>query len=411
MYSVIILSDLEINRKTGAAFNRMVEYARGLSKIDYTTVYISSLIIKNEFDKMQEISERVFLTGNKSIRRTNFFLNRYFCFFRKKLQLQVIVERFKGDSKNTVFIIYNFFSTFWEEIYFFYCLKRQGFKVFTERNERSLGITFNTLTPPGIIQKVAFTLMKLFEFVNSTVKDESVRFYDGTIVISSSIEKWLNKRNKNNIRIPILANHETLNSNNELLPNDDILKLGYTGSISFNRDGVDTLISAVNILVKDFNLNVKLTITGYGAKTTVEAIKSKIQGLNLQNIIDLAGYVNNTKYLEIVREQDVFVILRRNNLQGRFSFSSKIAEYMALGKLVLTTPVSDNSFFIKDNINGFIVDDLNSKKIAEKIFEIINLPDNKLNEIRSAARVTALTHFNIEKYSKRLFNFLFPASN
>ncbi len=411
MYNTVILSDQDISRKTGAAFSRMYEYARGLSTNDGIATYISSLLIKNDLYALQPNDERIYITGNESIRRSNFFMNRYFCFFRKKRQLQTLLKHFQGDSINTVFIIYNFFSTFWEELFFHYLLKRKGFRVYTERNERSLGITLSTLNPKGLIKKIIFIFLKMFEIVNSIIKDESVRLYDGVIVISSVLENWIQRRNKNTIRIPVLANHLALLKQVDFSISRSIFKIGYTGSISFNRDGVDILIESINKLVKNYDVKMMLTITGYGAKPTIQAIKEKITEFNLESTITLHGYVSNEQYTAVVDEQDMFIVIRRNNLQGRYSFSTKIAEYMALGKLVLTTPVSDNKIFIKDNYNGFIAEDLNSSSIANKIFEIMNLPENRLWEIKKAARKTALEQFNIGTYSNQLLTFLFPINN
>ena len=393
MYNVIILSDLHILNKTGAAFSRMYEYSKGLSKIADVSVFLTSLLTRNNFNSPKEIYTRVHITGEISTKRKNFFLNRYFCFFRKKKELDLLIRHFNSTKKGTAIITYNFFSTFWEEIIFLYLLKRSGYRVITERNERSLGITLSTITPTGLIKKFIFIFLKIFEILNSLIKDETVRFYDGVIAISTVLEKWTYRRNRNCLRIPILANHEVISEEPNLSASNINFKIGYSGSISFNRDGVDTLIDAVNTLVKDYNIDLLLTITGYGAKPTIRAIEAKINSMNLSSKVNLAGYVDYRQYLDVLKEQDLFVVIRRNNLQGKFSFSTKIAEYMALGKIVLTTPVSDNKIFIKDNYNGFIVKEFYSAEIAKKIFSIINLPKETLNKIKVEARNTAVEHF------------------
>ena len=110
-------------------------------------------------------------------------------------------------------------------------------------------------------------------------------------------------------------------------------------------------------------------------------------------------------------QQNILILARPQNLQTRFGFSTKLAEYMASGVAVLTTDVSDNLLFIKDGENGFIADSYKAEKVADKLFDIVNNKKYLDKKIIECANVTATKYFNSKKYKDKLARFLFSENN
>ena len=135
------------------------------------------------------------------------------------------------------------------------------------------------------------------------------------------------------------------------------------------------LLKAILILKIEYNLKniVVLTITGNGRKSTLDYINYFIERHNLQKNVNLLGYLDKASLKKVQLEQDLLVVFRSNSLHGRFSFSTKLADYLHLGKLSLMNIISDNHLYIKDGFNGFLINNTNPELIALKINQILKL--------------------------------------
>ena len=60
--------------------------------------------------------------------------------------------------------------------------------------------------------------------------------------------------------------------------------------------------------------------------------------------------------------------------QNRYNFATKIGEYCALGKPIITTGVGEVSNYFNDGINCVFIPQHNPNIIAEKIIYLLNNP-------------------------------------
>ncbi len=404
---LIILISISLDPDSSVSLSRMIEYAKAIISFNNITVYIASLKYDNKELKTSHIFnfDQLKVVGLNTKPKRNYFVDRYFGSRERKKEFNNILNHFKGHEKETSFLYYTgSFSTFWEEIYYIKKAKSMGFSVYAERNERSLGIVLNNKGPSGVFNKIIFNLIQIFELINSALKDELARLYHGNIVINANFEKWILSRNDNFIKIPILANQELI-PNNKI--EDSTYNIGFSGSFSFNKDGLDKVIYAFSLLIYKYDItDIRLNITGFGAKRSINKINELIDENGIRKYTSFNKELSYSDYLKLQSQQNLMVAIRGKGLQGNYSFASKIAEYMIMGKLLLTTNISDNSLYIKERINGFIINSFDPEDIARKIIEIKKIPLEKINEIRSNAINTAKTDFNIEKYASELVRFL-----
>ncbi|MCD4730422.1 MAG: glycosyltransferase [Bacteroidales bacterium] len=404
---LVILTTLSFDQDSSASLSRIIEYTKGVTKSQFVTVYIASLsYANNDFISNQIIKDKkVYALGQNSKSKQNYFVSRYFRTKERKTEFKYILNQFLNDVQQTTFLFYSgSFATFWEEFYYIKKAKSLGFTVIAERNERSLGIVLNKLSPDGFLNKILFYCIQLFEVFNALIKDELSRFYDGNIVISTNFENWIKSRNSNYLKIPILANQELPSIKSRPIK---ITNIGYSGSFSFKKDGVDKLINAIEVLIHDYKIsNIRLNISGFGTKRSIRIINKNIDNKGLRKHIIFFGKLNFNDYLKFQSEQDLMVVIRCNSLQGKYSFATKIAEYSKLGKLILTTNMSDNSLYIKDKRNGFLINKINPHSIAKCIFEVLKMPEEDLEIIRANAIQTSEKEFNITSYSDKLLHFL-----
>lgn len=403
--NIVFITEFEIEHFEGAASIRIGELAKAITFNSDNKVFITSLLADNT-NARKKIDEKneIFIIGKEKSKKRNFLLKKYFSTRRKQNELFKICEKFKDEKSNTIFIIYDSLSSFYDEFFTILKIKQYGFKVILDKNELSLGIVLNYNEQFGI-RSLFLKLLQPIHILNAFLTDELVRLYDGLIVISSFLEKFANKRGaKNVIKIPIL--YPEIEYFDGEYSEINKLKIGYFGTINFKRDQVINILEAVKILKINYNVDIMLSLTGTGTKNTIYKLRRYIEKNKLQKNIQYYGFLDKSDLQELQKKQNILIVLRKKNLQGKASFATKLANYMHLGKIVVASNISDNYKYIKDNDNGFLLNDNNPRTIVNKILEIIKFDSKKIATISSAARMTALTHFHFKNYSDRIRIFL-----
>lgn len=158
------------------------------------------------------------------------------------------------------------------------------------------------------------------------------------------------------------------------------------------KKGLDILVDSADIL-KDTDLNFSM----YGGGILENEIQEKIQQLKLKNI-KIKGVLNGAEEVrKSFSKSDVLVAPCRIAENGdRDGFPTVIFEAMAYGIPVITTNVSVIPEIIKDNVNGFIVDENDPQALANKIIEVKKLSKDKLFKIRKQAQQDVINTSSVE---------------
>ncbi|WP_422859629.1 glycosyltransferase [Flagellimonas sp. S174] len=231
-------------------------------------------------------------------------------------------------------------------------------------------------------------------------------FYDGLICISTTIEGYGKKFNKNTLRIPILTDPDYLVSHSkDTYISKDSFNIGFSGSISISKENLDLFLQVLK-KVNERGNNVHFNLCGYGTKKNMDLLDSLIRENNLTDKTAYFGNLNEVEFSSFLGQQDLLIIPRGYTIQNHYGFSTKLSDYLNHKKLILLTDISDNKLYIKDGENGFIVppDDENAMYI--KLVEIIENFEVFENKILPNAIITSKTSFNYNNYKKSLTEFL-----
>jgi len=288
----------------------------------------------------------------------------------------------------------------------FYLKRRLGHKVYIEKNELQTAIALNILTQSTSAFKTAVLIIfKPINIITGFIADALAIWFNGIIVISTKFEKTYNRFQKNMIRIPILVEDKGYNRKIENGQGYKF-KIGYFGWVGETKDGVFSLIKAVERINNSSITKITLDIFGPGSKVNI----IELDEICKQNKkIVYGGNLSTEEVGQKLTEYSLLAFPRPLNLQTKFGFSTKLAEFMASGVPVLTTNVSDNSIFIKDGVNGFLIQGkrrIDIKQLINKIEEIVSMEQNERNQIGNKGRQAALKHFNPLSYSSKLSDFL-----
>lgn len=399
----------------GASYARILSYARALTQTKDLTVYLLSTLYPEQFKEVQkEISPQIFICGKaaKADQNTSFAQRTTGKVFGKEefnaflSNVSSFIDEFMGNKS---VLVYPSINNHANELELIKLVKSKNIRIISERNELNVGKMFNYPFPKNPVKKALFGLYYPFKYLDHYKRDKLVAKYDGNIAISTTMEKKIARVNNSLLRIPILANVQQFSDAKEAHKKSSDINIGFTGYLTIKKDGIGELIEAISILQKKYAIdNVILNLYGTGYRDTLAKIKSLIKKYRLENKVILHGKVPSGDIPEILKRQDILILTRPVNLQTRYGFSTKLAEYMASGITVLTTDVSDNTLFIKDGENGFIAKSYKAEETAEKLAEIIKGKKYLDTTLRKKAQETAHNHFDGNKYATELLNFFFP---
>lgn len=176
---------------------------------------------------------------------------------------------------------------------------------------------------------------------------------DGIIAISRYLYDYY-KRYTNTIQVPptVDLSAEKWNRNRELSVGDTI-KLVYAGNAGFGvKDRLDLIIKSV-VKFPKMQLDVigmtKLQyVTGYG-NLPIEC-----------NNIFFHGRIPHTDAVKAVQNADFQFLIRDSNLKNNAGFPTKFVESLACCTPVIATLTSNIGDYLKDGVNGYIIDDKSS---------------------------------------------------
>jgi glycosyltransferase involved in cell wall biosynthesis len=141
----------------------------------------------------------------------------------------------------------------------------------------------------------------------------------------------------------------------EFNPNKESLDVLFFGRLESYK-GIDTLVRAYEILKKE-NLKIKLTIAGRGKID--KDLENKINELG---IIFKNYWISNEELCRLIENCDVLIAPYKKATQ-----SGMVSVALAYGVPIIATNVGSFSEYIKDGVNGFLINVDDYLTLAEKI--------------------------------------------
>ena len=282
------------------------------------------------------------------------------------------------------------------------------YKLFYDVNELRRAGLINKVSSKNIFKKVCEMVFHIIHYIKHWIAEILTIFYDGLVCISTNIENYFKRYNKNTIRIPILSNIiENPFYEAPIYKNGERFIICFTGLITLKKEGFDTFYKSLSLVKSNFN-NFELHLYGPISNREKKLLLNDIPlQYKIKKNIVYHGIVEQSILMGKMRESHLLVLPRPLNLQTKYGFSTKLSEYLVSGVPVLVTDTSDNSLYIKDGYNGFIVEPGNYKEMAQKLIYIISNYSKLKNTIGKNAYLTAKENFNYANYSKKIYKFLF----
>lgn len=403
--TLIILSNQNLLAKTGAAYSRILCYAKAIASNSNTRVLLCSFQLPKDLHYSEEIANNIHVIGVKK----DYSSSKYRKYLYKILYPFYTIHYYINLNKNyhnisvtwLIFSIKIFYDII--SLFFIRCLRHE--KVFCEKNELISGLvknqTRNYRSVGGLYSVIFYPLL----YISAKLVDRIIKYYSGVIAISTKMQLYANKFNNTVIRIPPLIDFSAMTNNPESTNQVERFSICFAGGSLTKKEGIDILLKALSI-VKAETDNFVMNIYGSGDKYSERSIRSQIESCGLREYVNLNGVVSSAELFKVFQRHDLLIMTRPSNTQTEYGLSTKLAEYMASGTAVMVTDVSDNRLFIQDGVNGFIVEPGNIDDIVNKLMKILN-NEYDLKSIGERGRETALKYFDYKNYAEILNKFVF----
>ncbi len=227
----------------------------------------------------------------------------------------------------------------------------------------------------------------------------------GAIVISDMLEHWAvaesAKRCKNVdiLRLPILVDIAEY----QVAPLVDRPTVLFAGATGYTQS-VKFILDSMNRVWQD-RPECKLLITGADWNSPVGLkLKEEIDNKNYIGHVDMLGFVARHELLRICASAWVLLAPLHNDLRSKARFPTKIGEYLAAGRPVVSNTVGEVEQYLEDGVSAFLCEPDDPEKYGKKILEAINDPQKAL-EVGARGRQVAQENFDYIRHGTRLANF------
>ena len=227
---------------------------------------------------------------------------------------------------------------------------------------------------------------------------------DGIIAISSYLQNYYNQSGCKTICVPPLIDLEqdkwhVVNAC-DCFP-QETRRLIYVGNPGAGtKDKLSWIVSALKYIYENHpEIHFVLDIIGMNEEQFHDVFKMALNGCGF---VHFHGRKPNMEALNYIKQSDFTIFLREDNLICTAGFPTKFSESIACGTPVLTNPTSDLKKYLKDGINGFIMDISSKESLIKSLYKALTLPEEQVEVMKRYCRneKTFDYHSFIDEFAK-----------
>ena len=228
---------------------------------------------------------------------------------------------------------------------------------------------------------------------------------DMAILISSLLTDYFEANGVHSIMIPNIVDLSDKKWNvRKAKIDNDVLKIAYAGVPGVGKDELATVVKAILLLPDDKKSKTELHIYGSSA----DALKSYLcsqEVLEIPSFVVCHGRLMQEEIPARLNECHYTILIRKPSLRANAGFSTKMVESFAAGIPMIANITGDIGTYLKDGINGLIVDDESVQACSKALLAAWSYLDR--NPImREEALKTAANNFDYRQYCNEMSKFL-----
>ena len=226
----------------------------------------------------------------------------------------------------------------------------------------------------------------------------------GIVVISSHLEEKYRVLTEGKIPIhymPITVDMDHFPIKPERM--NSTISLHYAGSFG-KKDGLPVLLDAFDQLAEKYE-NIILILTGRGDKEAMKEFYARMEVSPHKDRIEYKGYLEEKDYYSLLIDCDIPCMTRVDHAFAHAGFPFKLGEFLATGRPVIASRVSDVESFLVNRHNAMLVQAGSVTEICEAARFLIDNRD-AATTIGMRGREVAESFFDYKKQGEALLTFL-----
>lgn len=359
----------------GAAANRHLAYAKGLTELGHEIVFI--LLENQEWEGNYILRNEIkFICVYPSHSKPNSKIRKVDFLFKTIRNARRMISQESQTAGASALLVLN--TDIVEVVPILKLARKLGLKVFHERTEYPFVVGGKTL-----IGKI-----KLSYYLRFLIKK-----FNGIFVINRALLGYFSSKTNGTVPIKIInmmVDPSRFECDHK--KEDPNFLITYCGTLDGDKDGVPILLKSFAMIANEFPLSKLQLIGSLNNEATRNKIESLIRKFNLDKRVILPGAVDRNKIPELLCKSDILALARPNNKQAEGGFPTKLGEYLATGNAVVITKVGEIPLFLKDKKNAFISEPDSAEKFSEKLREALSNPDR--SRIGLEGRKLVFNEFN-----------------
>jgi len=231
------------------------------------------------------------------------------------------------------------------------------------------------------------------------------RLVDGFIAISAYLEDYLRSRVPKGtpiVRVPILVAPEEFSMPSGTQPVGAPRQVVFVGGLE--EQEVGDLLAAF-ALVAAGHPDVVLKVVGSGRVEVRERLAAQIAAIGLTDRVLLPGWATREELPRVLHDATVLVLPRRDALFSQAGFPTKLGEYLASGRPVVTTVTGEIGRHLVHAQTAYLVPPGDAGAFAAAIGHVLDHP-REAATVGASGRELALRRFDRRRHGERLREFL-----
>ena len=216
-----------------------------------------------------------------------------------------------------------------------------------------------------------------------------------------SISRFLNDYYKgcNTIQLPPIIDTDELKWK-QLVVNDrpDKIKLIYAGVPGFSKDRLDFIVNGLARVPHD---NLLFNIVGITKEQYIEIFGDKINVDSLPIVFH--GRLSHNNTIKLLMGSDFQIFFRPNLRVNNAGFPTKFVEAMTAGVPVIMNRISNVEDYLKDGINGIMIENPVESEIHEALDRVSKMNRNDVVQMKANC---IRDQFDYHQYVKELEDFM-----
>jgi glycosyltransferase involved in cell wall biosynthesis len=233
------------------------------------------------------------------------------------------------------------------------------------------------------------------------------RLYDGTIVISAHLERYMRSRMRRGarfLRIPILMDAELFARSDGPGPVEGPY-VAFCGTLNEQKDGVLTLARAFARICPEFP-GLRLVLIGDSPKVSqVPRVRAFVEELGIADRVVFTGILARAELPAYLDRAAVLALARPSSLQASAGFPTKLGEYLSTGRPVVVTRTGEIDTYLDDGVNVYFAPPDDASAFADRLRHVLRHPDEAA-EVGRRGREAALESFDFRANGLRIRQFI-----